>query len=233
MDRPAHPSAVDDDESAEPAAMLALLRDEQQRIDRRMAAGVPAILLSWGLAWLVGFGVLWAAAAEVISLPVPVAVGITLALMVVALALSAILGARMGRGIRTSTSAAWTGTVYGLTWPAGLIGIFLIGLALRVQGLPAALQTLYDSSAIVVFVGIMYLVAGAIWHTWQAAAMGAWLVVVGGVAPFFGSPTHFLVFALAGGGVFLLGALYTGVWASGRRRTEWRGEAPVGSGATP
>jgi hypothetical protein len=62
----------------------------------------------------------------------------------------------------------------------------------------------------------MYILAGGIWRAIPAIVMGGWIVLVALVAPFFGYPAHYLVFAIAGGGVFLGGAIV--VWLYTRKR---------------
>lgn len=208
-------TSSDEPGAADPREMLAMLRAEQERIGRRMAAGVPVILLAWGVAWLVGFGLLWlidGMRPQGVAVPLPVAAVSFAVLMAAALAASAIVGARMGRGIRSSPAAAWTGAVYGLASALGFVGIFTIGSALRASGMTPELGNLYYPTMCVFLVGVMYVVAGAIWHNRPSAAMGAWLVVLACVAPFFGYPTHYLVYALAGGGVFLLAAAVAWLW---------------------
>lgn len=70
-----YPTAHDEDAPLDPAAMLALLQDQQQDVQRRMARFVPWILLSWAIAWGVGFGMLWLidGARPEIAVPVEVA----------------------------------------------------------------------------------------------------------------------------------------------------------------
>lgn len=208
---------IDDD--LDPASALELVTRQQDEIERRMAAGLPAILAAWGVAWGVGFTMLWLidGLAPAFRMPVPIAVVTFIVLMAGALAISGIVGARMGRGIRTGAAAAWTGTVYGLTWPVGFIAILALGNALAVNGMPSELGSIFYPTASTMFAGIMYILAGAIWQSWPAIAMGGWIVLVACVAPFFGYPTHYLVFAIAGGGVFILGAIAAGAWVSGRR----------------
>ena len=211
------------DDPREVAAMLELVRSEQDRMTRRLAAGVPVILLAWGLAWSVGFLLLWMidGAQPAFAIPVAVAAVAFAVLMAGALVVSAVVGARMGRGIRQAPGAAWTGIVFGLTWPVGFLAIVALGRALVVNGMPPELGSIYYPTSATMFVGIMYVLAGGIWRNWQSIAMGAWILLVAAVAPFFGYPTHYLVFALAGGGVFLLGALVAWLWLrESRRRPE-------------
>lgn len=203
----------------EPARMLALIDGEQERVARRMVSGLPWILFAWGVAWLAGFGALWLidGARPAVALPAAVAIVAFVLLMTGALSVSAFVGARMGRGLRQAERPEWIGPVFGLTWPMGLISIFVVGAALSAHGMSSELLGLYLSTVCVMFVGVMYILAGGIWRNWQSIAMGVWFVLLSWIAPFFGAPANLLVYACAGGGMFLLGALYVGIWMSGRR----------------
>jgi len=80
----------------------------------------------------------------------------------------------------------------------------------------ALLGILYPS-AYVFFAGLMYFLGGALWRAVPMVFLGAWAILVSAVAPFAGAPTHFLVFAIAGGGGFLAGAVWTFVWTARAR----------------
>jgi hypothetical protein len=209
----------DDDSALDPAAMLALAETQQSDVQRKLARYVPWILLSWGIAWGVGFALLWLidGAKPAFSVPVSVAASIFAALMAAALVVSGVLGARSGRGIRTTPAAQFTGTVYGTTWTVGFVAIFVFGGALLKNGMDPALSNIYYPTATTLFVGIMYIIAGAIWRAVQAIAMGGWIVLVALIAPFFGYPNHYLFFAIAGGGVFLVGAVVVAFYATAVR----------------
>jgi hypothetical protein len=202
------------DEPLDPAAAHAQLEDQQRDITRQMASIVPWIMLAWGVAWGVGFTLLWAidGAEPAFSIPWPIAATIFIVLNIVAIIVSGILGARTGRGIRSAPDAAFTGAVYGVTWTVGFAAIFALGAALVANGMPQQLSNIYYPTASAVFVGIMYLLAGAIWHTWAMVALGGWFVLVGIVAPFLGYPTNYLVFAIAGGGMFLIWSVASFIW---------------------
>jgi hypothetical protein len=207
------------DAAMDPAAALELLTNEQNRMQRRMAAGLPVILGAWGIAWSVGFTMLWLidGLAPGFRMPLAIAVAAFIVLMAGAVVVSAVAGARMGRGIRAGASAAWTGAVFGLTWPIGFVAIFVLGSALLSAGMSREVANIYYPTASVMFVGIMYFIAGGVWQNWGSIVMGGWIVLVACVAPFFGYPTHYLVFAVAGGGVFLVATVVTAIWAYGRR----------------
>ncbi|WP_214466537.1 hypothetical protein [Microbacterium flavescens] len=205
---------LDEDSNGDPADMLALLERQQDSMTRQLAAFVPWILLAWGIAWFVGFGLLWLidGAKPGYSVPLPVAVVVFIALMAGALVASGVLGARSQRGIRSTPQAGFTGSVFGVTWVVGFVSLMVFGSALIANGMPRELANIFYPTGSVLFVGIMYMIAGAIWQARPALWMGGWIVVVALVAPYFGYPTHYLVFALAGGGVFLVGALVVGLW---------------------
>lgn len=204
-----------EDSPLDAAAMLALVQDQQQDVQRRMARFVPWILLSWAVAWGVGFGMLWLidGARPGIFVPVEVAAPVFAVLMVFAGVVSGVLGARSGRGIRSSRAAAFTGTVYGVTWSVGFVALFVLGSALSYHGMPQELLNIYYPAVSLIFVGIMYLLAGAIWHAVPAVAMGGCIVLIAAVGPFFGYPTHYLVFAISGGVIFLAGTVVTAVYS--------------------
>ncbi|WP_127475917.1 hypothetical protein [Microbacterium sulfonylureivorans] len=203
-----------DEEAGDAAEMLALLEEQQDRLGRRMGAFVPWILLSWGIAWLVGFGLLWLidGATPAVAVPLPVAVAVFVALMVAAIIVSAVLGARSRRGIRSTPEAGFTGAVFGMTWIVGFVALLVFGTALLVNGMPVELANIFYPTGSVLFVGIMYILAGGIWQARPTLWIGGWIVAVALAAPYFGYPTHYLVFALAGGGVFLVGALVVWLW---------------------
>lgn len=208
-------TAHDEDSPLDPAGMLALVQNQQQDVQRRMARFVPWILLSWAVAWGGGFGMLWLidGARPEISVPVEVAAPVFAVLMVIAGVASGVLGARSGRGIRTSKAAAFTGTVYGVTWSVGFVALFVLGSALSYNGMPQELLNIYYPAVSLIFVGIMYLLAGAIWHAVPAVVMGGCIVLIAAIGPFFGYPTHYLVYAIAGGAIFLAGTVVTAVYS--------------------
>ena len=195
----------DDDAALDPASMLALLNNQQKSVETQMGAFVPYITLAWGLTWLLGFGSLWLidGLQPVFSLPLAVAVPIFVGTILVSGGFSAWLGIRSGRGMRGNSASAFTGTVYGVTWSIGATALGIFGSALQSQGMTAEVANFFYPSAYVLFAGIMYIIAAAIWHAIPSLVGGCWLVVIAVVAPFFGYPGHYLFLALAGGLAFI------------------------------
>ncbi|WP_243233307.1 hypothetical protein [Microbacterium sp. CIAB417] len=208
----------------DPADMLALARDQQRSVNGRMGVFVPYILLAWAVAWLGGFLVLWLEAGPV-SIPMAVAAPVCVVLFLAAGAVSVVLGIRSNRGVRTGKDAAFVGAVYGQAWWVGGIAIFAIAQGMVANGMEPELLGILYPSAYVFFAGLMYFVGGALWRAVPMVVLGAWAILVSAVAPFAGAPAHFLVFAIAGGGGFLAGAVWTFVWTERARRRVGGGDA--------
>ena len=213
---------LDDDDRVLPAAeMLALLKEQQRSVESQKGGFVPLILLAWGVAWLVGFGALWLVdgLGDSFSLPIAVAAPIFVVLLIAAGALSAFLGIRSSRGMRGSREGAFVGILYGQSWWVGSIAIYVIGMALVHNGMDRDLLSIFYPSVFIFFAGLMYIMAAALWRALPMLFLGLWSIVVCCAAPFFGQPTHYLVYALAGGGAFLIAGGVSAIWIRrGRRR---------------
>lgn len=205
-----------------PREMLALVADQQRSVAGQMGAFVPLILLVWALAWSGGFGALWLNGTGV--LPLEVAAVVFIALLIGAGAVSVVAGIRSSRGVRTGKDAAFVGTVYGQAWWIGTLAIFGIGRALVANGMPEDLLTVFYPSGYVFFAGLMYVLGAALWRAVPMLVLGLWSILVAVVAPFAGTPTHFLVFALAGGAGYLAGAVWTWLWSRSARRRVGAGD---------
>jgi hypothetical protein len=190
----------DDELELDPALALRIVRDQQLDIETRVGGFVPTIMVAWGIAWLVGFGAVWLS--EGAGVLPPVVAWWTFGVLIAAASgLSMWLAIRSGRGMRTED--AFGGTVYGVTWSAGSLAIFVFAAGLFHNGMTRELAAIFFPSAFVLFAGIMYLVAGALWRAVPSIVLGSIVIVIAVAAPFFGAPHNNLFFALAGGGAFL------------------------------
>ncbi|WP_341944971.1 hypothetical protein [Microbacterium sp. LWH11-1.2] len=199
-------SSNPEEEALAPAEMLALMQAQQRSMEGRIAAFVPVLLTAWGVAWLVGLGSLWSIDGMRPGLTVPpvVALTIAVALIVGAIVLSAVLGARSGRGMRRDAATAFPAIVYGCTWSVGTVAIVVLGLGLLANGMDAALARIFFPTALVLFAGLMFVVGAAVWRAVPMLILGGWIVVVAAAAPFFGYPAVLLVLAVGGGFGFLV-----------------------------
>lgn len=201
-----------------PAEALALAGREQSRMDATYLAPVAAILVSWGVAWGAGFALLWVEATTDLIEPV-VAWTIYTVLIIAAVVISAVLGARMGRGIRGGDDG-FVGALYGVSWFAGSVAVAAVGAALQMAGADADIMAVYYPAGYALVVGVLYLAGAAMFRAVAMIPLGAWILVSGVAASFFGAPVNYLVMSIAGGGGFLVGALAIVVVARARIRRD-------------
>ena len=88
-------------------------------------------------------------------------------------------------------------------------------MGLAANGMSFELQTIFFPTGMAIIVGLMYLVAGAIWHSVITVIMGGSMLAVALIAPFFGYPSHYLFLGIAGSVVFFAGALAVARFARG------------------
>lgn len=81
---------------------LALIERQQREVHRALGVNVALFYGPWGAAYLLGFGAIFLTypTAGAIRLPVAVAVAITAVLFASAVVITAVTGARAGRGLR-------------------------------------------------------------------------------------------------------------------------------------
>ncbi|HEY4267512.1 MAG TPA: hypothetical protein VGM94_04900 [Galbitalea sp.] len=212
------------------SAALKLLDNQQRRVANERGRFVFPITLAWSVAWLVGFLALWSVdgpTADSVGgwhgLPLPVAITIFLVLLVAAIVISIVQGVRGGRGFKGSASE-FTGTVYGISWSVTMVAIGILGGALQAHGMSTTVANIYYPCVYTFAVGLLYLLAGAIWHSVPSVVAGGCVILVAVIATWFGYPNHYLVLAIGGGGTFLVLAIHD-VVAGRRVRAQLAGEA--------
>jgi hypothetical protein len=199
---------ADDDKPLDPAAMLALVEKQKRAVDLAYLSPVRWLYAVWGVAWAVGFLLLWLAATTEWISP-SVAGSIFGALIVASIAVSAVVGIRIGRGIRGASD--FQGAVYGMSWTLLGAAFAALGVGLMRNGMSGELASLYFPSAYALMAGAMYLAGAALWNERSQLVLGIVLLAVGAVSPFFGGPANNLVMAIGGGGAFLIAAAYYSV----------------------
>lgn len=206
MDDNRTPAATDLDEPmSDPQEMLALLEAQQRRVADAQIAPVVWLYFIWGVAWFVGFLALWSGDADGnpwFTIPAGVATPLFIVLLVISIVSSAVIGLRINRGVRGVSS--FSGAVYGLSWSVCGTAFGLLGTALISHGMSTDLANLYFPSGFALMCGTIYLGGAALWRDKSQLILGLIMLIVGAAAPFAGSPGNDLVFALAGGGAFLV-----------------------------
>lgn len=209
---------LDDDTPRPPEEMLELIRAQQRSIEGQKGAFVPLILLAWGIAWFIGFGALWLVdGSDDFSLSIAVAVPVFVVLIAGAGAISAVLGIRSARGMRGGRDDAFAGVIYGQLWWVGGLALFILGQGLVSVGMDDEALAVFYPAAYLLFAGLMFVVAGVIWRAVPMLVLGGWSLLVAAAGPFAGHPGLFLVYAVAGGGGFLLVALWAWIWSRSAR----------------
>ncbi|BDZ41696.1 hypothetical protein GCM10025865_09950 [Paraoerskovia sediminicola] len=205
-----------DDAPLDPAESLRLIRDQQQRAGALIPDG-RLLYLVWGAAWLLGFVVLWGSsrtgggagfawtpdAAEVpAALPAGWAFAVYSVLIAAAIAVTIVHSVRRGAGVRGPS--ARTGALYGWSWFLGFLVMALLVAGIASSGASADVVARVANGSACLVVGMAYLMSALLWEDLRLYVLGAWILLVGGVASLFGLPATYLVMALAGGGGFLV-----------------------------
>ncbi|MFP5068851.1 hypothetical protein ACLFMI_04175 [Pseudonocardia nantongensis] len=198
-DRPS--TDIDDEPPASAADAMAIIQSEQARQEPNIG---PYFLL-WGAAW-VFIGLAWfGAESEVWA---PDVAGITTGVLVLAgCAVSAVLGARMGRGVAGPSSRF--GAMYGFGWFAAMAGTGALAAVLATTAGEAGADLI---PALFVFVvGVMYTVTGAFHRCIPDYALGLVVQAVAVTTAFTPGPWNTLVMGIGGGGALVAMGIYRGV----------------------
>ncbi len=196
---------------------LALAGRQQQRMDAVALRPVMLILIAWGLAWGIGFMAVWLSRAESPVIAPGAAWAVFGSLLIAAVVTSGVAGARIGRGVRGG-DGGFVGGVYGFSWAIAPLAITAMGVAFARAGAEPAVLDLFYPAAYSLVVGMLYIVGAALFRAVPMLFLGGWILLVGTVAPFFGTPNHYLVMSVAAGGGFLAGAVAIAVISTVRPR---------------
>jgi hypothetical protein len=191
--------------SGDAREMLDLIDGQQRRVDRENRIPVVWLYAIWAFAWLVGFLALYLAQLDIIG---PVPAGIVFGVLIVgSIVASAVIGSRIGRGLRGQSQFA--GAVYGISWTLCSVAFALLGIGLISQGMPGDLAGIFFPSAYALMCGTLYLAGAALYHDRVQLVLGIALLVLGAVAPFLGLGPNLLVMAIGGGAIYGTGAIAT------------------------
>lgn len=201
-----------DDAPLDAAGMLALVEQQQRSIDRKMLSPLPWLYGIWGVAWLVGFFVLWSAwdgGNPWFRIPGLTAGLIFAVLIVGSIVTSAVLGTRINRGVRGASD--FQGAVYGISWSVCGFAFYGLGAGLAFNGASPELISVYFPTAYGLMTGTLYLMGAALWSSRSQLVLGLVIIVVSVAAPFLGQPLNNLLVSLAGGGTFLIASAVSAI----------------------
>lgn len=197
--------AENDDAPRQMQAAEALRMIDAQRaaVDRPQLIGSSAILALWGLAYLIGFGVVALAPQSLERFNWRIVVfGLSMILGMIGSIMAGISGTRGIRG-QSARMGTWIGTTWG--------GAFLVaGQLFRVMGttrLGPSVVFQLSTAISILLVGALYLMMGAMLQVTILLCLGIWFLVIDLIGLIVGAPGYLLVSAILGGGAMLIAAL--------------------------
>lgn len=203
------PTTAEDADPHDPAAMLALMQDQRRRTLHWVNRGYAGMLLTWAVAWAVGFGALWSAEEgggnpffRIPTGPAWVVFGVVL---LAGIAVSAVAGVRSGAGVRGPSRLA--GTLYGWAWALTMTGAGLLVGAVERAGADPQVMAVLSPAVFVLLVGVLYLTGGALWRSPVLYALGVVMIATALAASYAGTPTNYLVYATVGPAAMLVVAV--------------------------
>jgi hypothetical protein len=188
-----------------------LLQRSADHARERLTANQALIYGVWGGVWLIGCGAMWLSvlgqhpfrgaagwAAAVLG------AGIGLAGIGLAGIATGVTAGRASRGI--GGVSARQGIMYGLSWPAGFGALFAIIGAAAHFGASAEVMGVLGAAGPLLLVGLIYVLAAAMWLDRVMFWLGVWELVVAGAGAWTGPVGVLFMDAVAGGGGFLAAA---------------------------
>ena len=195
---------MDDDAPLDPAASAALIAEQRAKVVAAMDVDGRVLFGAWGVAWLLGFGVLWAAATERLTMSEEAAFLVFTGLLMLAGIVTAWHVAVKGTGVRGASTRQ--GAMYGWAWFLSYGVVFALGVALDRAGATDEVMNVAMTVAALLAVGALYMAGGAVWDERLQWALGAWIAVSTIVAALIGAPHMYLVMCIGGGGGMLVAA---------------------------
>lgn len=179
---------------------LAVIECQRGVSKRRLHAQPAPILATWGMAWLVGFGLLYLATHDH-DVPSWVASMALIGLSVLAVVMSFVEQVRPAKGVKGPSRVV--ATRYGWSWPLALASVSALDWGLSRQGISSAVLALLWPGSFVLVVGVLLLAGGVLFSDRLQYGLGVWMLVVAAGAVLAGYPSNFVVMAAAGGGGML------------------------------
>jgi hypothetical protein len=199
---------TDEDMGVDVQRAAGILAEARNKAQHQLRIRYPALFVTWGLMYLLGYGSLWLSVRGQRPYQGPTSAGL-LALTVIVAAALAITVVLVGRAVSgIGGSSALQRRVYVLASIAGFIGLLTLEAALDHAGASRAVLGVYGAAAPVLLTGVIYAAVAAIWLDWAGFGLGLWLIVVGAGSGFAGPATVWAVEALAAGGAFLVTAAF-------------------------
>src|ERR1017187_11390 len=167
-------------EELSPQELLELIRTQHEGTARDIYVDPARILVSWGVAWMLGFGAFYFASSRARwhFVPLWAAAVVLVTLSAVAVAGVVTQMARRGRGVQGPSRTV--GARYGWSWLLAFAGVFALNIGLSQHGLPASLAPLLWPGRSAVVAGVLYLAGGVLFAARVHHGLGGGMLAVPG-----------------------------------------------------
>jgi hypothetical protein len=173
----------------------------------RIKARVQFMHLAWGVAWLVGFMLIFLHNGpnnkEIVAMPPWVPLTVLFVLLLGAGVFTAVLGVQVfGTGTVDSASRR-RGVYYGLAWLIGFVALILT-TSMVTKGLTSTQAGLIWGATATGLTAVLHLAGSAIWLDRGQLRLGIWIIVINFIAAASGSVWQPLILAIGGGAVMVV-----------------------------
>lgn len=188
----------------DPRAAAALLARSTDHAQRSMDISRPRLYLAWGIAWLVGLGVMWLSVRGQHPYRGPATYSAVLlgVLIVLALVVTMEVVIRATRGVQGTSEVQ--GRIYGAAWSIGFVMFFAVDGALARFGAGDEVLGILGPVGPLLITSLIYILGAALWVDWPMLIMGCWLAVVAVVGAWTGPVAVLAIAGFGAGGGFLL-----------------------------
>ena len=180
-----------------------ILRQASDHARQQLTYRYPVLFTTWGLMYLLGYGVLWLSVLGQHPYVGPTSMALLSLTLIVAaaMAITVVLIGRAVSGI--GGASARQRRVCVLASLVGFAGLFTLEAALAHAGASFAVLGVYGAAAPLLLTGVFCALGAALAQNWTALALGVWLVAVAAGSGFGGPVTVWAVDALASSAGFL------------------------------
>ena len=206
----------DDGGEFSPEESLELIGAQRRATQRAIAIDDRLLYGTWGLAWLLAYGVTYLVFPHVSDPTAEVgAVWLVVAVWPLAMGAAAVVTVRHVHSRRSGVVGSG-GSLFGVAYLLGTCAAGATGSLLPrvMDAIDPGIAAIAPSVCIVLVIGTIYLVSGAFWGDRIQLGVGVWLLVSNVLALLPGPDTYSLGMAIGGGGGFLVGAFLA--WRRGR-----------------
>jgi hypothetical protein len=205
-EEPVMNEGADVHESADmdPRGAAVIMQDARERAQHELGIRHPVIYATWGLLYLIAYGVIWLSVrgqhpyrAPTTAAIVGVFVAVSVAVVVVLVVMNRAVAGVGGRSALQRRIAL-------LSLVIGWLGVLLMEAALRHAGASEGVIGVFGAVGPILLAGLVVAASSAVQLDWTMFGLGIWLIVVAGISGFAGPAAVWAVDALAAGIPLLL-----------------------------